>query len=161
MRSCLLVTCVLVSGCGSGSTTPAGAEDMAMPAGVDADLATSPCGPTGPFGTFTNVSGGQSGVTACGHMFSSFSGATITLSQGDAGAALLTVSGTGSIGDTTNCAATITGCNIAATGCPTGASSTISFTLMTFTHQLTGTAQPQIPGPGGGCAFTYSVDGSR
>jgi hypothetical protein len=32
---------------------------------------------------------------------------------------------------------------------------------MTYTHQLTGTGQPSIPGPGGGCSFTYSIDGTR
>jgi hypothetical protein len=161
----LFLVCAVACGC-DGSPSPSGAADLAASGGGaggggGGDLAVSPCGTTGPFGSFTMVHGGQSGVTACGHMFSSFTGATITLAQSDGGSESLTVTGTGTIGDTMNCPAVVDSCNVTATACPTGAGSTISYTLMTFTHQLTGTAQPQIPGPGGGCSFTYNVDGTR
>jgi hypothetical protein len=136
------------SGGGGGDATPAG------------DMALSLCG-AGPLGTYTNVQGGQSGVTACGHTFTMFNGATLTVASDNAGGALLTVTGTGSIGDTMNCAATIDQCKVTATACPTGSSSTVTYMLMTYTHQMTGTAQPQIPGAGGGCSFTYSIEGTR
>ena len=129
--------------------------------GNGSDVVVSPCGATGPYGTYTGVNGGQSGVMACGQTFTSFSGATVTIAQGDGGMALLTVTGTGTVGDTVNCPATVTECDVAASACPTGGGSTISYDLHTFTHQFSGTAHPSVPGPGGGCQFTYSIDGSR
>src|SRR4051794_32944063 len=98
---------VLLAGGGDGGGGTDGDATAGMDGGSDLaanqDLTSSSvCGSKGPYGTYT-VSGGQSGVTACGHTFTSFTGATLTITQADAGSALLTVTGTGSIGDTTNC----------------------------------------------------------
>jgi hypothetical protein len=151
---------VALAGCGGdgGSGTDTGTT---QDSGSTADVTVSPCGASGPFGMYTGVRGGQSGVMACGRTFTSFTGATLTITPGDAGSALLTVSGTGTVGDTTDCPAMIDGCNVTATACPTGGGSTISYTLMTYSHQLSGTVRPSIPGPGGGCLFTYSIEGTR
>jgi hypothetical protein len=150
MRHLLMLA--LAAGCGDGGPTRP-LPDLSVAAG---DLATTPCGPSGPYGTFT-ISGGQSGVTACGHTFTSFTGATLVLDQ----ATGLTVTGTGSIGDTTNCPVTVATCHVTANACPTGSNSTISYDLMIYTFQLTGRGSPSIPGPGGGCQFGYSIDGMR
>ena len=134
--------------------------DLAMATG---DLATTVCGPMGPFGSYTSVQGGQSGVTACGHQFTAFTGATLTLTQ-SAGGGLLTVTGTGAIGDVTDCPATVnigSTCDVTATACPTGSSSTVTYTLTSFFHSIMGRAQLQIPGPGGGCSFGYDIAGTR
>ena len=97
---------------------------------------------------------------ACGQTLSTFTGGTLTLTEADGGGALLTVSGTGTVGDTTDCPAVVSGCNVTATACPSGGGSTIAYTLMTFPSEIDGTASPTIGGAGG-CIVTYSLSGRR
>ena len=143
----------------TGDTTPT--DTGTMDAVADTGP-VSPCGANGPFGTYT-ISGGQSGVMACGHTFTEFTGATLTVARaGDGGSdAIITVTGSGATGgaDTMNCMATVSECMITASGCTTS-TGTVSFTLNAYTHSISGTAMPYVTDQGG-CGFTYSVDGTR
>jgi hypothetical protein len=164
MRAIAFAMTLAVAACSDGGGQQQTQPDLAQAAGdlaVPPDLVSiSPCGATGPFGSYTMVRGGQSGLTACGHKFTSFTDATLTLT-GSGTSGLLTVMGTGDIGDTTDCAATISGCDVTANTCATGSSSYVTYTFTAYTHQLTGTVQVQIIGPGADCAFPYSIEGNR
>ena len=158
IAAALLTTLGLAASACDGDPVPTDTGTMQDAAMTDTGP-VSPCGATGPFGTYT-ISGGQSGVTACGQTFMSFTGATLTIEHGDgSNDALITVTGTGVGGDTMNCLATVNECMVTASGCTT-AVGTIGFNLNTFTHQVSGTAMPYVSAQGG-CAFTYSVEGTR
>ena len=161
-RAGAMALAIAMTACGT-TATDTDASDV-QDAAVAMDTNVSPCGAAGVFGTYTGVNGGQGGVTACGRMFTTFMGATLTITPADGGGALLTVTGTGDVGDTTNCPAMVNDCTITATGCAsagTGGTTAVSYSLNAFTHQISGTAMPSLPGPGGGCSFTYSLDGTR